>query len=335
MIGKRNIDKKTLSKTELETQQKNERDIQDCIIRHIETLLGENIFLFGDEIRIGRRDERIDLLGLDEDLNTVVIELKATTLTRDHLKQALKYAPYVANKKNLSEYYKGDSESFRAKLPQNKLGTYYSKEFEEAYRQFSQADSLNDDQRIMLVGTGVRPETMDLVEWLERRELRIDVIKITPYKDTDSDQVILTADKMSSDDIQSREYQKWEKSQEDAKEWHLKSQTGEKTKKLVEYIISEIESIEFLNDPVWRQRYYISFSDGENIRVKVLPRKTKVTIRLMDISVDRYTEQEIRNQIDEELPITLDADSDRIEFEIVPEKHRTVESVGSFISSEL
>ena len=341
MIGKSDIDPDTLSETELDVHNKSEQDVQDCILAYPSELLcedeDEEIFLIGKEIKVGGRDERIDILGLDSELNTVVVEIKTKTLNRDHLKQALKYAPYVANRteENLRKDYQFDSAKYRNKLSADKRDAYYATDFQTAYKQFSQADSLNSDQRIILVGTGARRDLMDVVDWLETQGLTIEVIELTPYEDASSGEIVLTGNRVDSDEIEERTYAKWERSEEEAKEYHLDNRTSEQTESIAHGFVDGITAIERLRDPDYNQKNYISFSDNERIRVKVRPRTDRVSIWLTGVSADDYNVTDIVDELGQDVEITANDASDRIEFVLGPDEGDVIEPLCSFIYKEL
>lgn len=336
MRAKEKTDTESLSETDLDIHEKNEHDVRDCIISYPEELLGEAILLIGKEVHVGERDERIDILGLDSNLDTVIIELKKQTLTRNHLKQALKYAPYVATRteEELGHDYEFDAEKARAMLSADMREKYYDKDFQTAYQQFSKADSLNDNQRIMLVGTGVRKDTMDLIDWLETQGLTIDVIEITPYENS-AGEVVLTADRVASDDIEERTYEQWEKSESAAQKYHFQVRASSDSEKLAKEIVKEIKDLDLLQPPNYQQKNYISFNDNEKIRVKVRPRSQKVAVWLTNVPTATYDQGAISDEIGHDIPLTLNHASDRIEFELRPGDTEAITSLATYIGNQI
>ncbi len=118
-------------------------------------IIGAGIMIIGRQVMT--KSGPIDLLGIDRSGNTVIIEIKRAELPREALAQSIDYASCVAewNVERLSEVCSG----------------YTKKTLQEAFSQaFQDIDlenlSLNDSQRIVLVGFSIEASLERMIEWL-------------------------------------------------------------------------------------------------------------------------------------------------------------------------
>lgn len=105
----------------------------------------------------------IDLLGIDREGNTVVVELKRDRTPRDTLAQALEYASFVEEldtdqlEEILQRYVSDEALN---------LASYHRNYFELAS---DEAVSFNKEQRIVLVGQRVTGEIRQTASFLRRK----------------------------------------------------------------------------------------------------------------------------------------------------------------------
>lgn len=160
--------------------------------------LGEKLLIIQKEFSgFYETSERLDLLALDKNGNLVVIENKLDDSGRDVTWQALKYASYCSTltKEDIRSMYQGylDSKSI-AKNAVDLLGEFFdNNDFSEL--KLNQRQS----QRIILVASNFRKEVTSTVLWLMNFNIRIQCLKVTPYKLNDQyflsvDQIIPTKD---------------------------------------------------------------------------------------------------------------------------------------------
>ena len=178
--NKKAISLKKKSFIELRLSERN--DLQEWIVDN-PMILGERLLIIQKEFDgFSETNERLDLLALDERGRIVVIENKLDDSGRDVVWQALKYASYCATltKSEICEIYQrylgthGDA--------QGKIAEFYDEQdFESVH-----LNSVEGDQRIILVAANFRKEVTSTVLWLRNyHNVDITCIKIAPYIDGD------------------------------------------------------------------------------------------------------------------------------------------------------
>lgn len=158
-----------------------ERDhLQEWIANNPECL-GEELLIIQKEFDgFNETNERLDLLALDKQGNLVVIENKLDDSGRDVTWQSLKYASYCSSltKNQLKDVYQkyldkqGSGEVAADNLSEFFGNTDYSE------LQLNQGTT----QRIIMIAGSFRKEVTSTVLWLMNYKLRIQCIKVTPYK---------------------------------------------------------------------------------------------------------------------------------------------------------
>src|ERR1035437_1622304 len=149
-------------------------------------ILGSDIALIGEQVILA--SGRLDFLAVDRLGNLVVIELKRDTLSRDVLAQAIDYAAVLATyeQEQLNEICK----AFTGKEhgTQQELGDYLSKNFPDV--DFEEL-SLNQTQRILLVGFSIDESLQRMIEWLsEKYSLAINAIALEYTKTHSGDELL-------------------------------------------------------------------------------------------------------------------------------------------------
>jgi hypothetical protein len=168
-------------------------------VEHEESLLenwlennSDDILEDGKLLIIGRQvttnlGSIIDLLGIDREGNTVVIELKRDRTPRDTLAQALEYASFVESldtdqlEEILQRYVSDEALN---------LAGYHRNYFELAS---DEAVSFNKEQRIVLVGQRITGEIRQTATFLRRKGLRITCLEFS-YFQTDGGRHLLSYD---------------------------------------------------------------------------------------------------------------------------------------------
>ena len=133
------------------------QDLQEWVLSHPE-LLGSDINIIGKEVWTESK-KRIDILGIDEMGNTVIIELKRDKLARLVLAQAIDYASDVASwdLDKLSEVYNEYTKD-------QSLAEFLEENYENP-----EDLSINQTQRIILVGTSIEDNLLRMIEWLSTK----------------------------------------------------------------------------------------------------------------------------------------------------------------------
>jgi len=149
-------------------------------------ILGNDIALIGEQVILA--SGRLDFLAVDRLGNLVVIELKRDNLSRDVLAQAIDYAAVLATyeQEQLNEICK--SFTGREFGVARELGDYLSERFPDA--DFEEI-SVNQTQRILLVGFSIDESLQRMIEWLsEKYSLAINAIALKYTKTSSGDELL-------------------------------------------------------------------------------------------------------------------------------------------------
>ncbi len=141
--------------TSLAEQGRREADDLEAWIASEPSILGSDIVLIGRQV--ATQSGPLDLLGIDKTGNAVIIELKRDRLPREVLAQAVDYASDVAtwSVERLSE----ECAEYRGKSLDDILSdTFDDVDIENL--------TINEGQRILLVGFGAESSLERMVEWL-------------------------------------------------------------------------------------------------------------------------------------------------------------------------
>ena len=118
----------------------------------------------------------IDLLGIDREGNSVVIELKRDRTPRDTLAQALEYASFVeeldtSQLEEILQRYVSDEALNLASYHRN----YFELDSDEAV-------SFNKEQRIVLVGQRITGEIRQTASFLRRKGMRVTCLEFSYFQ---------------------------------------------------------------------------------------------------------------------------------------------------------
>ena len=154
------------------------RDIQEWVVEN-PGILGDDLLIVAKEFNdFDKTNDRLDLLAVDQDGKLVVIELKRDDSGVNAHWQAIKYASYL-----------------RQTTPEDVVGMLANhahisvSEAEECLSSHTDSGSLetlNSDQRIILVSHRFAPEVTSAVLWLNDKaqdENLITCVQIIPYQD--------------------------------------------------------------------------------------------------------------------------------------------------------
>lgn len=145
-----------------------------------EVLTGSPDLLMPNLRLIGRQTETsggpLDLLGVDEDGELVVFELKRGNLTRDAVTQAIDYASYL-------DAFEADELCRHINENSGKGGTEAVEDFSRWYQGVFQRPVTDIGRpRVMLVGLGVDERAKRMVSFLAKCELDISLITFHGFK---------------------------------------------------------------------------------------------------------------------------------------------------------
>lgn len=175
--------------------------------QHLEEFLSKSrgAEIGGVEIMyIGRQESPeesgiFDLLAVDENGDTVVLELKRDRPSRDIVSQALEYASGIR-----TEEYEGLNDWFQQYLyrhtSQDADTTTGTLTLAEAHQDFFGLEKpldpsqFNTEQRMLLVGTEFNKRTLNVVDFLREHEMDVMCVEYRTYETEDTDLRLLTTD---------------------------------------------------------------------------------------------------------------------------------------------
>jgi hypothetical protein len=154
-------------------------DLQRLLKKQIDVILPDTLVIAEEFGEWEESKRRIDLLALDKDANIVVIELKRTEDGGHMDLQAIRYAAMVS-----TMTFERAVDIYSRYLTQNGINAdARSSILEFLGRAESDEDSFAQDVRIVLVSANFSKELTTAVMWLNKRDLDIRCIRLTPYHD--------------------------------------------------------------------------------------------------------------------------------------------------------
>lgn len=173
--GKLNIVNSTLT----ENGRKEKEDLEEWIKSNSE-ILGNDIAIIGQQVQT--KSGPLDFLGIDNNGNVVIIELKREKLPREVLAQVVDYASDVSSWdiEKLGEICQ--------KFTDQSLLDYLSEKFPQ--KQVEEL-SINQVQRLLLVGFAVEEPLSRMIEWLSTNyNLGINAIVLSYIKTKSGDELL-------------------------------------------------------------------------------------------------------------------------------------------------
>jgi len=132
-----------------------EREDLEQWIKSNPSILSQDILIIGEQVQT--KSGPLDFLGIDRSGNVVIIELKRERIPREALTQAIDYASDVAS----WDFDKLSEEC--VKYRKQPLDAYINENFEDVDLEDI---SINQTQRILLVGTYIEEPLERMIEWL-------------------------------------------------------------------------------------------------------------------------------------------------------------------------
>lgn len=248
------------------------------------TLLGEPLWVIGRQVLIPEVRDRLDLLALDTEGKAVIIELKRGQLTDPVDVQALRYASYISN------WGFKDFED----LARNYLKRVGDADFNfnAQFEAFCEANDvvdvpdLNRDQRMILVGSGVREKVVNVALWLRSHTVDVKVIEIQAFREDTT--LLIQPTVIVPLPIPERgigagpvgaEKDPWTS---DGRSWHLEKRCSPKTKEILLNLDKELDDLFELDGPRWNQKYYVAYRIGNYNWLAVI---TRANVLLVDLLV--------------------------------------------------
>ena len=174
-------DKLTSIDTTLAENNRKETEHLEKWLKTQPKILGDNIVIIGEQVQT--KSGPLDYLAIDENGNTIIVELKRSKLPREVIAQSMDYASDVANWEieKLSEICMKHTGK---NLEDTLIEKFDNIEIEEL--------TINLNQRILLVGFGIQESLNRMIEWLSNKyDISINAI-ILKYVKTSSGNELLS-----------------------------------------------------------------------------------------------------------------------------------------------
>ena len=163
-----------------------EKDLDNLLQNNPEYFFeGERVLIVGKQVQTNL-GKQIDLLGLDDSGNTVVIELKRGKTPRETVAQLLEYASFVdtldyGQLNDIYQRYSGD---------EMELESYHNEYYEGAS---GETVSFNKSSKLVIVAQAITPEIRQTALYLRRKGLDVYCVEFRYFK-TPADEEIITSD---------------------------------------------------------------------------------------------------------------------------------------------
>jgi hypothetical protein len=143
-------------------------------------ILGEDIVVIGEQVQTSSGP--LDFLGIDNSGNAVIVELKRDKLPREALAQAIDYASDISSWE--IDRLRVICKSYTGQNLEDLLQEHFeSIEFDDL--------TLNQSQRLLLIGTGVEESLGRMIEWLsDNYSLGINAIVLNYAKTRQGDAIL-------------------------------------------------------------------------------------------------------------------------------------------------
>ena len=253
-----------ISETKMSKEKLLEENLEDWVISD-PSILGEPLLIIGRQVLIPDIKDRLDILALDPQGNSVVIELKRGKLSDPVDIQALRYASYIS--KWRFDDFENQGKNFLGKVSDSDFN------FNEIYEEFctgsgiDEIPDLNIDQRLIIVGSEVKDKIGSVALWLKDHNVNIKVIEIEVFKEGDSLFVephtiiplpvsrFIDIGRATIGDIS----QPW---LTDGKNWHLEKRCSPKTREMLLKLDDILRDNFELDGPSWNQKFYVAYRIG-------------------------------------------------------------------------
>jgi len=207
--NKRNKQLLPLEETDFSSHKIMERQNIEKWVEEYPDILGEELLIITTEYdKFDRTKERLDLLALDKDGKLVIVELKRDDSGKYVELQAIKYAAYCSNLTMdeivalRTEYLSKNGEKIsNDRIKKQTIDFIENDEFEK----------IDDKPRIILVSKEFRPEVTASVLWLQKSDIDISCIKLTPYNIDDENIGLVSTKIIPLPDVEEYQIQAREK----------------------------------------------------------------------------------------------------------------------------
>lgn len=219
----------------------------------------------------------------------VIIELKSDVIRSKASLQAVKYASYLSD--------------WQLEQIERQMGGYLDGKHDviKDIEDFCEEDyEINDQQRIILAGSDVRPRASSVTLWLRKQGVDIKIVQLEPWKDGEdvylNPRVLIPLPAEEKFNIQALAEDKSKPWKEDGKDWHLNNRCSQESADLLRKLIELIEeNLTDVQGPNWRQKFYVSFKiNGSNwiyIKTQASTLRVQVSCNLADFDTGQVAEK--------------------------------------------
>jgi len=287
-----------IASTGLKHEGKLEENLEDWV-ENDPSILGENLLIIGRQVQIPEVKDKIDLLALDINGNTVIIELKRGKIKDPVDIQALRYASYISR----WEYADLENQARNYFIEKGEEDFNFNEKYEEFCLSAGIDDvpDLNQDQRIIILGSKIKEKLGSVALWLREHKIDIKIIEVSFFNDGENlflyPQTIIPLPTAEKFEVGRRSLRKSRPWVSDGKDWHLNKRCGEVMReKLIQLTTIIAEHFEGVEGPNWNQKFYVSFKEGNRIWLKINTRKTALNLRFL-VKKGDFTVEEVSKEL--------------------------------------
>ena len=199
-------------------------------------ILGDDIAIIGEQVRT--KSGPLDFLGIDRTGNTVIIELKRDKLAREVLAQAIDYAS------DLDNYEMEQLDEICQEFTKQPLVDHLTERFPDMNLE---EISVNQTQRLLLVGFKIDEPLHRMIEWLsEKFNMAINAIVIH-YVKTQSGDELLSRTVIIPEDLEREKANRKKFGSSDVEGTYSDDELRER---LAQYLSSDLSSAQQIRDYV-------------------------------------------------------------------------------------
>ena len=170
----------TLVNSSLAESKRREKEDLERWIKSNPEILGEDIAVIGEQVQT--KSGPLDFLGIDNNGNLVIVELKRDTVAREALTQAIDYASDLATWE-----IEKVSEVCQAFTGQS-LEDFFGNKFPD---QSAEELTVNQAQRLLLVGFSIEESLNRMIDWLSSRfSVGVNAIILNYIKTASGDELL-------------------------------------------------------------------------------------------------------------------------------------------------
>jgi len=270
-----------------------ENEMEDILFSNddLSKIVEEELLIIGRQIQVENYLDTIDILAIDKQGKMVIIELKSSFIYgTDADFQTVKYAAIVSkwDISIIKELY----EDCYYKLINKHVN------FEKKLDAFLDVDIsyINNDQRIILIGTGDNEKLNLACSWMKSKNIDVKIVPILRYED---ESLEILGDRF----LEEVSVNKPILDSQYSVEYHV--QNGDiKTQEVAKAYIQALKEIHFFDSPVANQSYIVFKKDGTNI-IKIWVNKKTIKIDFLKGFGKQAERNKVENLVREDVGFSI------------------------------